>query len=177
MSLFNTIRTIAIAGLALSLAGCGFSPLYGKRSVDQIAAESQLALIRIETIKDRVGQQLHNGLLDRLTPKGPAADPAYVLLTKITESISSLGVQKSAVATRANLRLDVSYLLRSAGNPTADALTSGTVLAISGYDISNAEYTTLVASQNARASAVREVADDIRTRLAVYFRRQKSGGK
>jgi len=156
------------------IAGCGFSPLYGKRVAGQDAAEAQLALIRIESIKDRIGQQLHNSLLDRLTPKGRPANPAYVLKAAISESVSGLGVKKSAVATRANLRISVSYSLRAAGEGVTENLTSGSVLAISGYDISNADYTTLVASRNARTRAVREAADDIRTRLAVYFRRQKS---
>lgn len=176
MSLLRTIGTPGVLIFALAVSGCGFSPLYGKRVAGQDAAEDQLALIRIESIKDRIGQQLHNSLLDRLTPNGRPANPAYVLEATISESVSDLGVKKSAVATRANLRLNVRYSLRAAvqGGGVVKTLTSGSVLAISGYNISNADYTTLVASRNARARAVREAADDIRTRLAVYFRRPKS---
>lgn len=170
----SSFKTVAVFGLVLIIAGCGFSPLYGNRVAGQAAVEDRLALIKIESIKDRIGQQLHNRLLDRLTPKGTPANPAYVLTATISESVSSLGVKKSAVATRANLRLQASYSLYPAGVVKGEALTTGTVLAISGYDISNSDYTTLVASGNARKSAVREAADDIRARLAVYLRRQKS---
>ena len=174
MSSFKLIAAVAIIVFSATLSSCGFSPLYGKRVAGQDSAEDHLALIQINQIKDRVGQQLHNRLLDRLTPKGEPVNPAYVLTVDVSESVSSLGVKKSAVATRSNLRLDVSYVLMPVINTLEEALSSGTVLAISGYDISNSEYTTLVAAQNARTSAVREAADDIRTRLAVYFRRQKN---
>ncbi|MEC7397360.1 MAG: hypothetical protein VX639_09450, partial [Pseudomonadota bacterium] len=60
MSSFRTILTLAVMA---TLAGCGFRPLYG--GSENAAINSQLGAIRIATIEDRVGQKIHNLLLDR----------------------------------------------------------------------------------------------------------------
>lgn len=165
---------------ALLLGACGFLPLYGNLGAGDIPAEGYLALIDIEQINDRIGQQLRNNLLSRLNPKGPADKPLYVLSIKVTESITSLGVKKSAVVTRGNLRVSANYSLTSLPGAAIKAdelegdgrssLTSGTVLSTSSYDIPQAQYAVLAALKDARSRAVKEIADDIRTRLAVYFK-------
>jgi len=177
MSLSKTASRALIIGFAVMLGACGFKPLYGPRGTNtdagaNIKTEDYLALVRIGPIKDRLGQMMHNELLERLSPKGRPVHPRYTLTVTVTESIGSLGVQKSGDATRANLNLTASYALGALSAEQGGApvtLASGSLRAVSSYDISSAEFATLSASRNARINAVREVADDIRTRIAVYF--------
>lgn len=168
------------------LAGCGFRPLNNEPSATSSAAgeniRADLATIHIKPIKDRVGQQLRNLLLSRLNPTGGPAQPLYNLHISLTESVQQLGIKKSSFATRANLLITARYWLTrtprlDAGGATGEApeklgdgeLAKGSVQAISSYDISAYQFTTLTAQRDARRRAVREIADDLRTRIAVYF--------
>jgi len=167
---------LVAAAAALALAGCGFRPLYGHPDTAQSGASEALAQVEIQPIKDRIGQQLHNLLLARLNPKGRPADPRYILVITVTEGVQGLGVQKTSVVTRANLRVGATYTLsRIEGAPPLKGLDSGagavtgSAQSVSSYDISNADFTTLIAVKDARARAVRDIAETIRTRLAVHF--------
>lgn len=137
-----------------------------------MAAEQYLARINIEQISDRIGQQLRNNLLSRLNPKGPSSDPLFKLTINVTESIANLGIKKSAVVTRGNLQVSAAYnmvLLRGALDDKS-SLATGTVLSTSSYDIPQDQFSARAALKDARARAVKEIADDIKTRLAVYFK-------
>ena len=161
---FRTIFLLAALGF---LGGCGFQPLYGKSFAAY--APEEFAAIRVKPIQDRIGQQLHNHLLSFLNPGGRPSKPRYTLEADISESIASLGVRKSAFATRANLTLRVGYRLsRITGGETVLA---GNEAIIVSYNILDSDFATLMAEKNARSRAVRELAQVIRTRLAVHFAR------
>ncbi len=177
---YRKIRYPAIFMGLFVLAGCGFRPLYNQPAATGggggYNVQADLATIRVLPIKDRIGQQLHNLLLTRLNPKGRPAAPVYNLVIALSESVQELGIQKSSFATRANLRITASYSLSLAAGVSTDAgidLPGGRVLAISSYDISTYEFTTMTARKDARKRAVREIADDLRTRFAVYFAQRR----
>lgn len=174
------LRYLAVITGALALSGCGFRPLYNQPAASgetqNYNVQRDLATIAILPIRDRIGQQLHNHLLTRFNPKGRPADPVYELQVTLTEAVQELGIQKTSLATRANLRIAANYTLSfSSGEKPdkANKLPSGQVLAISSYDISTFEFTTLTARKDARTRAVREIADDLRTRFAVYFAQRR----
>lgn len=159
---FRTIFLLAALGF---LGGCGFQPLYGKSFAAY--APEEFAAIRVKPIRDRIGQQLHNHLLSLFNPDGRPSKPRYALEADISESIASLGVRKSAFATRANLSLTVNYrLLRI---PGGGIVLSGRDAIIVSYNILDSDFATLMAEKSARARAVRELAQAIRTRLAGQF--------
>ncbi len=149
------------------LGGCGFQPLYGKSFAAY--APEEFAAIRVKPIKDRIGQQLHNHLLSLLNPNGRPKKPRYALETDISESIVSLGVRKSAFATRANLTLRINYRLSRI--PGGGTVVAGKEAIIVSYNILDSDFATLMAEKNARDRAVRELAQAIRTRLAAQFTR------
>jgi len=177
---FKYLRYGAVMACLLVLAGCGFRPLYNQPAspgeTTSYNVQRDLAAIHIYPIDDRIGQQLHNHLLTRLNPNGSPAKPAYHLRVKLIETVQELGIQKSSFATRANLRITAHYTLSLAtGENPGDTgiLPTGNVLAISSYDISTFEFSTLTARKDARTRAVREIADDLRTRLAIYFAQRR----
>ena len=94
-----------------SLAGCGFQPLYAPGKDDDKPALESLAATRVLPIKDRVGQQLHNLLRDRLNPSGQPSMPAYLLEIELSKRITELGIRKDETATRANLTMMARYKL------------------------------------------------------------------
>ena len=166
-------RSLVLLAAAALLMGCGFRPLYG--SGDAAETENELAAIEVRPIENRIGQILHNHLLDLLTPRSRPRRAKYVLDIRLRETIAHLGVEKSELATRANLRITAKILLLS---PGGREVFKGQSVTISSFNILGSDdLATLVAEKDARARAVRQIAGDIRTRLAAFFIQRRSPKK
>ena len=167
MSLFK--GTPFLIGLII-LQACGFRPLYSEGA--QVSAMPEFARIKVLPIPDRIGQQLRNHLLTALNPTQRNVRAQFIMKTKVKESISSLAVKKSAFATRANLTLTAKFSLSDSTG--GKRLFSNSRSITVSYKILDSEFATLMALKNARQRAVRELSQDIRTQLGVYFSRPQT---
>lgn len=165
---WRLLAGIAAAAPLAGLTACGFRPLYGQKQQNQDVAAS-LASVRIDPLRDRVGQQMHNFLRDRLNPDGQPTAPSYRLHIELRETLTELGVRRDETASRANLRMDANFALLAYGGEAP--LLMGRSSSTTSYDILNNPFATTVSEADARERALREVADDIQTRLALYFSR------
>lgn len=162
-------RALGLAVLLLAgatLAGCGFQPLYGEAAGGPVVAE--LTQIRVAPIADRSGQVLRNDLIQQLNPTGRPDTPAYVLNIGLSETTQQLAIRETDVATRANLVVTANYALT--GND-GTRVTNGSVRTITSYNILRDEFATLSARRDALDRALRQISEDIRTRLALHFNR------
>lgn len=166
-------KTVAVSVAVMGLAACGFHPLYGTRAGG--AAQDELAQIRIAPIPDRIGQELHNHLLTALNPGGRPERPRYVLTTGITEGARAVAIRKTAFATRTNLRVQATYSVSDIA--TGKRLFNGESSITVSYNILDSEYATLAVEKDARTRAIRELAEDIRIRLGIFFSDQAAQGK
>ena len=164
-------RALTLGLCALLVAGCGFKALYGGGRDSEAASE--LALIRVEPIADRVGQQLHNHLLDLLTPKGRPPEPRHVLRIVLSGSTQGLAIAKSEHATRSNYRLVANYSLTRADS--GKFVFKGTKNVVSSYNVLTSNFATLMAEKDSTARAVEEISQIIRTQLAVFFVQRQVG--
>ena len=151
--------------LGLVLAGCGYRPLYGQHGADNASVVDELAMIRIEAIADRTGQQMYNMLRERLNPYGKPEQPKYALSVALTETRENLFLEKDETATRANLTLKASFILRRLDYGTV--ITTGSSRSVSIYDILSSQFASVVSQEDARERGTRALSDDIRTRLAL----------
>jgi len=117
----------------VGLAGCGFRPLHGSGGTQDASVAADLATVRIDPLNERVGQQLHNFLRDRLNPHGQPVSPNYRLSVALAESLTGLGVRRDETASRANLRLDADFTLLDAAGETR--LFQGRSSSTTSYDI------------------------------------------
>jgi LPS-assembly lipoprotein len=172
MSWFDRLRRAGKLGgvlfLALAVSGCGFQPLYGRNDSGQ-RTQDLLAKIRIQPLPDRVGQQLHNLLRDRLNPRGQPREANYNLEIKISETLENLGIRKDETATRSNLTVFADFVLSDARS--GKELFEGRSRSINSYNILESQFATLFSESDARNRALREISDEISNRLAVYFAR------
>ncbi len=159
------LRRLAPLALLIGLGACGFRPLYSERHNAGVTAE--LAATRIDLIADRSGQKLHNFLLDRFNPKGPAAQPRYGLKIKVLTLRRELGIRKDETATRANLILTATYTLRDWR--TSRSLYSGVSRSANSYNILESDFATLAALNDVTTRAARDLSEKIKTRLSIYF--------
>ena len=164
-----SFRKAVLVIALLSLTACGFRPLHGHTQEVSSTATDQLALIKIEQIPDRIGQEFRNALLDRLTPKGQPSKPRYFLRVSVTETIQELGIRKDETATRANFRLHVEYALYD--SITREAVFKSKKKTIGSYNIVTSDFATLTAEKDIRKRLILKVSDNIKTSLAIHLSR------
>jgi len=166
-----------IAAVPAGLAGCGLRPLYGKREGNagtrEALADTSIQVVRASEPKhDRLGQMLHNELLDRINPAGRLQEPRYSLRVNLAVSREETGIQITEQATRARLYVSVGFWLTD--KRTGKTLMYGSDRSVSSFNILDSQYAALSAERDAQKRAVREIADSLQARLAIYFDRQKS---
>ena len=160
-------RRAAALICVLALAGCGFRPVYAPEESGDALAVEQLSEVRIEPLRDRAGQQLHNFLRDELNPNGQPVDPAYKLQVKLSQRSEKLAFRQDETATRANIIVNTAFVLRAAEDDRV--LYAGRSSSINSYNILDEQYPTNVSAADALRRGLREISQDIKLRLAVYF--------
>lgn len=161
---------LLFAVLVLGPAGCGFRPMYGTPSGAASGIDADLAGVRIEPIKDRIGQQLRNALLQRLSPRGEAADYTYSLQVKLTESVNNLGFRKDTFATVANMSISAQVQLSGNGASLMGDNVTTTVY----FDHLGPRYASVATERDAEERALNQLADDIRNRIAAAIQRYQA---
>lgn len=158
-------RALACAlALAMTVAACGFEPLYARR--DEAIVRS-LETVEVAPIADRRGQILRTLLVSGLTPRGRRQRPRFVLRVSLDESRQELAVRKDKLATRANLMLKAVFSLHAA--PDGDNLFAATVNSTSSFNILDSDFATLSAESDARARSLREISEEITARVAIFL--------
>ena len=160
-----------LLSFAAALDGCGFHPLYKDDGGREASAE--LSAVHISTIPDRNGQMLHNFLLDRINPQGRPADPRYVLDIRLAETKASLGIIKDSSSTLAQIANVATYTLVDL--KTKAPLQSGRSRSVTSYNIVQSDFATLASEKDARERSLREVAEDITTKVAIFLSSRKGG--
>jgi LPS-assembly lipoprotein len=164
------MRIVAAAfALCLGLAGCGYHPLYGERATS--VSTEDLSQIYVAGIPDRPGQILRNDLIQRLNPNGQPTRPIYTLTVGLAVTSTGVSLSRDNTTSRTSITTTANYTLTD--TTTGKALFSSRSRATDAYDVLVSDYATLVSRDDAVDRAIREISDDIRTRLAVYFQDRK----
>jgi LPS-assembly lipoprotein len=161
--------SFALLALCLGLAGCGYHALYGERAT--AVSTEDLARVYVAGIPDREGQILRNDLIVRLNPNGEPSRPTYTLTVGLSVASTGVSLSRDNTTSRTSITTTAKYTL--VDSATGKALFSATSRATDAYDVLISDYATLVSRDDAVARAIREVSDDVRTRLAVYFQDRK----
>ncbi|MBX3499788.1 MAG: hypothetical protein KF889_10120 [Alphaproteobacteria bacterium] len=170
-----TRRGLMFAALA-ALSACSLRPLYGGDEGTPPAGapaggvRGDLAAIRIATIAERSGQVLRNALIDHLTPGGEPRQPLYHLVVTRSESEQTPLRRLDEVAMLQTLHVSASWSLR---DPAGATLTAGFSRTVARFDLTRSQPATEAARENARERTARDLAEDIRMKLALYFRQRR----
>lgn len=159
-------RAVLVAAVALSLAGCGFRPLYAVGTTPE-GMSTYFGQVFVEPIPGRQGVHLRNQLLDAMTPEGTPTNSAYRLVVDLKDLKEGLAIQENTQITRYNYTLNAKYELRD--SVTNKVLDKGTCRAIAAYNVVDSQFGTQTAERDAQERAAREVGEDIRLRLGLYF--------
>ena len=158
---FSSLASIAGAGAALGLTGCGFTPLYAKPGVTP-----GLAAIEVHAPHGRTAFLLGQDL-DEAFARDRSAPPVYQLNFTVAEKRYPRGLRIDNVATLYETHVTVSYQLTEIAT---GRLVKGGVEPIQVvYDVADQPYAGIAAQQNSQERAASEASDRIRTDLALYF--------
>lgn len=160
----RSARAVAALLALLALAGCGFRPLYGTRSVDPRVA-TELASVYVEPIADREGQLVHNAIQVRLNPGGDEKNLRYRLQVGINIIEAQAVVSSDQTATQANVTYNATYALYEG----ATLLTTGNFVRDFSYDYLSEQYSNISAQADIKRRAADEIATEMRNRMAAYF--------
>ncbi|MBY0511661.1 MAG: hypothetical protein K2P94_16105 [Rhodospirillaceae bacterium] len=160
--------TTAAGMLAVTaaLAGCGFTPLYGKNGVSSSPEVTDaMSTVSIRPLPDRQGQRLRQILREGLQPTG-LTRVVYDLDVNFAQRIEELGIRPDATSSRANLVMSASFSLYEKG----ERVYGDRVQSIVSYNILDDQYATVASQADAETRGIRQIGEEIKTRLAVYFR-------
>ena len=157
-----------VVGLAAALGACGFHPLYATGPSGASEGMTQYyQQVLVEPIQGRQGVHLRNQLMDAFTPGGTPSNAAYRLSIRLEEQKEGLAIQQDTRITRYNYNLTAKYELKDA--VSGQILDKGISRSIAPYNVVDSQFATLSAEREAQERAMREVGEDIRTRLGLYF--------
>ena len=170
MSWSRRVALLLLAGCGL--AACGFEPMYRQDR----AARTTLQLAGFDIKADpkqtfaaeeeRLTQMVRNELLDRLQAGGTPLAPRYTLLIFAREGKSAVLVTRTEAVSRFNLSVGATWQLQDS---IGAVLATGTVNTLQSYNVLRQEFGNLSAEADARQRATRDLADQVRIRLALYF--------
>jgi LPS-assembly lipoprotein len=160
---------VFVVAATLVLSACGFRPLYGTSSIPEGAANA-FAAVRIEPIpptndSDRIGYLVSGALDEALHKPGLNAEARHVLKVSLADERRGLAIQDDASITRYNYRLSADWMLVAIGSDTP--VTKGMAQTTASYNVVDSEYATLVARKDAEERAAREIAEQIKLKIAV----------
>src|SRR5690606_15095720 len=140
---------VAVALMGLTLAGCGFTPLYGDAGVG-----SSLSRIAVSTQDDRLGYRVREQLEDALGRDASRA-PLWRLETLVEQSRRPLGRRIDDTATRYELTVRGRWTLTPLGGgpPLTGARTVTTT-----YAAADQPYAAIAAQQDGEERAAAELA-------------------
>jgi LPS-assembly lipoprotein len=147
----------------LTLTACGFTPVYQKGG-----AGDKLALIEVDTPRTREGQWLKAALEDRLAPAGALA-AKYRLTPNLAISLEPLSIESDGTTRRYRMIGSANLVLTDLA--TGKVAFTSNVQRFSSYHISDADFSTYVAGQDATRQLVEAIAEDIRLRLIGFMAR------
>ncbi len=160
----RVVASALIAAGAVTLAGCGFTPLYGDPAVT-----AQLHSVQVTTPPGRTGQLIREHLDDALAnAKGQA--PKYRMDLALSETRYPRGLRVDNVATRYEYVLTANYTVVSvaSGAPVKKGSTRAQVT----YDSADQPYASITAQQDAQDRAAAECARLIQLELAAWLAAQ-----
>lgn len=163
-------KFILLSVAFVSLAGCGFSPMYGAAFNDGKEIQTEYRQIEIGRIQDYEGQFLRNALIDRLHAAGESSNAKYELqVSKISESIIGLDVTKTSDVTRSQMTLRTTMTL--VDKQSGAVVLTRPLKAIASFNELNNEFATNVSERATRENALSDLARQVELQLGLYFRR------
>jgi LPS-assembly lipoprotein len=168
LNLKGLARLALVAGLSLGMSAC-FRPLYGPtasgESLQMVMASIDVPEVDWPESQARMGHYLRSDLIYALNGSGSATPKRYVLNMSLRRSETTPIVNtESGTASSAIIAGSLSYTLTSLDG--SKILTQGTATSTTSYDRFPQRFTNVRAARDAEIRLAKELAEQVKTRLA-----------
>lgn len=153
---------VAIAA-SLWLSACSVQPVYGPGPSGGSVAQTLRSIV-IEPVDSRVAQEVRNNLIFNLTGGGAVADPKYRMKLRVTTTETALGITREGSAPVYSDTVTVSYTVTEMSS--GDIILRETARGTASYDQYSQNFANIRARRDAENRAAKQVADEIRLRVA-----------
>jgi LPS-assembly lipoprotein len=168
----SLFRLVCVGALTLSVSAC-FRPLYGSSVGGGSPVAQELAAIDVKQTQDRLGQErighyLRQEMIFELEGGGKSAEKRYSLELNLKQRIQTAIVDTvTGRADSAMLISEVNYVLRAYGSDTP--IINEKAEATASYDRNPQRFASIRAARDAEIKLSKQLAEQIRNRLAAYF--------
>ena len=163
-------KIIVFCFLLLSLAACGFKPLYqnNEAPLGRVAISDE---IFVDVIAEREGQILRDFLKKRIS-NAPLGSK-YTLRVKLNINTTDLGINIDDVATRKVLWVSANFELLDG----EDVISTGRSMNNVSYAINDNEFITLNARKDEIEKSLDLIADDIKLKVSSSLKTEVNDSK
>jgi LPS-assembly lipoprotein len=161
-----------LLAVAPALAACGnggLRPLYGA-TPSGAGLQERFAQLDVAPIPGRVGQRIRNDLIFTSTGGGNPLPPSHRLEVTIHESVQSTLVKIDGDSLGQIYAIQASFKLISIKDKKV--VLEGKSHARAGFERFQSIYSNVRARDDAENRAARTVAEDLKTRVAIYLSRE-----
>ncbi len=151
------------------LPSCGFSPIYATHPE---AARIDLSSVDVLPVPGREGQLLKISLEDKLNPDSRRSYIQYRLNAAIKTETSPIAINPDGTAGRYRILITSPFSLTDA--ESGQVLFSDTLRQSVSYQVSEGDYSTYVASQDALRRGIEQLGEDYSSRIAAFLNRSLS---
>jgi LPS-assembly lipoprotein len=151
------------------LAACGsdgFRPLYST-TPNGVGLQERLAQLDVAPIPGRVGQRIRNDLIFQASGGGELAPPTHRLEVTINESVLTTLVKIDGDSLGQIYQVQANFKLVSLRDKKV--VLTGTSHGRAGFERFQSIYSNVRARDDAENRAARTVAEDLKTRVAIYL--------
>jgi LPS-assembly lipoprotein len=166
------LRALLPALLAFTLAGCGFSPMYGENAPGSTSGH-YIGPVTIDEVAGK-GGFVFKAELEKLLQVESGPGPARRLTVTVTEVSGGLGFRVDESASRSDFFLFASYVLRDADGKM---LVAGSATSTASYDVPSSAYGEIAAQEDARERAAENLAVKVQAQLSLKLASKKVSAK
>jgi LPS-assembly lipoprotein len=160
-----SLLLVAAPALAACSSG-GFRPLYST-TPSGVGVQERLAQLEVAPIPGRVGQRVRNELIFDASGGGDLLPPLYRLEVSLTEQVLTTLVKIDGESLGQIYTLQANFKLINIADKRV--LLTGTSQGRAGFERFQSVYSNVRARDDAENRAARTVADDLKTRVAIYL--------
>lgn len=167
----TAVRALLTLGAVSILAGCGsggFQPLYGPGLTGE-ATLQKLAAVDFSPIPGRVGQRIRNELKFEHSAGGPAQPPAKRVDVKVTETLITTLADAKGDSSGQTYQVEAVYKIVDIASAKVEA--EGRTIARANFERFESIYANVRGREDAENRAARQIANDLRTRIAIHLSR------
>lgn len=174
-NLMQGLSLLLAAAPALSACGdAGFRPLYGPSGAGAQVSES-MKQVDVAPIPGRVGQRIRNEIIFQNTGGGNALPPTHRLEVVLRENLVSTLVKPTGEAEGQIYSVEASFrLIDVRTRDKQNVVFQGTSHARAGFERFESVYSNVRGREDAENRVARTIADDLKTRVAIYLSRAPS---